>query len=106
MKKYDVDSKKYITIDVNTRSRKYKAFFDKALTIEATYNVEVVDDKLKPDEAGYYGIVLYFNYKDYTDTPYVSCDYNGYQDNVPPSWQYYDADSDRIKHTYLRLLPG
>jgi len=106
MKKYDVNTKNYVDIDVNTRSSKYKKFFDSALTIEATYNIEVIDESLSVGQPGYYGNVLYFNYKDYTETPYISCDYKGYQHGVPPAWKYYDADDDEIKHTYLRLLPG
>lgn len=58
MEKYDVSTSSYVKVKVNTVSTKYKDFYDRALTIETTYNVEEVDGK--------YGIVLYFNYKNFT----------------------------------------
>ena len=104
MKKFDPESKTYINIDVNTRSGKYADFYNRALTIEATYNVEVVNEQIEVGKPGHYGMVLYFNYKNFTETPYINIEYKDAPN--PPEWNHYAANDDSIKHTFLRLEPG
>ena len=104
MKKFDPESKTYINIDVNTRSGKYADFYNRALTIEATYNVEVVNEQIEVGKPGHYGMVLYFNYKNFTETPYINIEHKDAPN--PPEWNHYAANDDAIKHTFLRLEPG
>jgi len=100
MEKYDVNISAYTKVKVNTISKKYQEFYDKSLTIEATYNVEEVD--------GDYGIVLYFNYKNFTSPQYVNFKKRFAADGtaMPPEWSVYTSTSKGIEHTYLRLTPG
>ena len=52
---------------VNPLMPKYRSFYDRALVIEATYNMEKsLNDETK------YEIVQYFNYKNFTNPQYVS----------------------------------
>jgi len=47
MDRYDAQLSSYKQVKVNTTSRKYSDFYNRAMTIEATYNVEehIVGDK-------------------------------------------------------------
>ena len=42
MDRYDPQLSAYKKVKVNTTSRKYQDFYNRAMTIEATYNVEEV----------------------------------------------------------------
>ena len=65
---------------VNPLLPKYRSFYDRALVIEATYNMEKsLDDETK------YQIVQYFNYKNFTNPQYVNL-----------AWQY-DSHGNRIE---------
>lgn len=100
MEKYDTLNNAYTKVKVNTISKKYQEFYDKSLTIQTTYNVEQVDDD--------YGIVLYFNYKNYTSPSYVNFKKRYTIDGKaqPPEWSVCTSTSKGIDHTYLRLSPG
>lgn len=100
MEKYDTLNNAYTKVKVNTISKKYQEFYDKSLTIETTYNVERVDDD--------YGIVLYFNYKNYTSPSYVNFKKRFAVDGSPepPEWSVCTSTSSGLDHTYLRLAPG
>lgn len=107
MEKYDnsFDEPMYRKIKVNTISRKYQDFYDKALTIEATYNVEKLNDDDKETE---YGIVLYFNYKNYTSPSYVEFKKRYTVDGKAdvPQYSMCQSTSKSLDNTYLRLAPG
>jgi len=59
MSAYNPDTGRYGTYKIVPSLPKYRDFYNRALTIQATYNVEKVDGK--------YTIVEYFNYKNFTD---------------------------------------
>lgn len=90
---------------VNPLMPKYRNFYDRALVIEATYNMEKSLDETK------YEIVQYFNYKNFTNTQYVNLvwqyDSNGNRiETKPPIASVCDQNSKSIEHTYLVLRPG
>lgn len=108
MDRYDVPTRTYKRVKVNTTSRKYQDFYNRALTIEATYNIE--DFGEDPENGKHkYEIVQYFNYKNFTSPSYLK-----FSPGTPdasgkyptPSSQYYSSTAKEIEHTYLVLRPG
>lgn len=91
---------------INPALTKYKDFFNKSLTIEATYNMEKCEGC--DDNNPKYENVLYFNYKNFTNPQYVNISWpsNDLNDPTPPVAYSYDSSDDAIKHTYLVLKPG
>ena len=87
---------------INTTLPKYNDFYDNALRLEITYNMEK-----KVDNENEYEAVLYFNYKNFTNPSYVEYIPNYDGDNaLPPSTTIYNSIRDEIKTTYLVLKPG
>lgn len=89
---------------INTILPKYSDFFDRALTIEATYNLEQKPD-LPTTSPIEYENVLYFNYMNYTNPQYVHIEWPEDDRQAPTSYVHNSTD-DEIKHTYLALRPG
>lgn len=91
---------------VNPLMPKYRSFYDRALVIEATYNMEKsLDDETK------YEIVQYFNYKNFTNPQYVNLawQYDSHGNRIetkPPIASVCDQNDKSIEHTYLVLRPG
>lgn len=108
MDRYDPQLSAYKKVKVNTTSRKYQDFYNRAMTIEATYNVEEV---VSEDEQGQkkYQIVQYFNYKNFTSPCYVKFDKGEVDENGKwpiPEANFYPSNAKEIQHTYLVLRPG
>lgn len=85
---------------INPLLPKYRDFYDKALIIEATYNMEK-----KLDDSNEYEIVQYFNYKNFTNPQYVKISWPA-DTTQPPSANIVDSTDESIEHTYLVLRPG
>ena len=108
MEKYE--NGEYKKIKVNTSSRKYQEFYDKALTIETTYNVEDfgTDPESKDPKDHKYEIVQYFNYKNFTAPCYIDFKKQYKADGTAdvPKATFYQSTAKEIEHTYLVLRPG
>lgn len=108
MEKYE--DNQYKKIKVNTTSRKYQDFYDRALTIETTYNVEDfgADPESKDPNDHKYEIVQYFNYKNFTSPCYIDFKKQYKADGTAdvPISRFYPSTAKEIQHTYLRLRPG
>lgn len=92
---------------INTALPKYRQFYNNALVIEATYNLERTPETKStsnPKDADY-EIVQYFNYKNYTNPQYVHIDW-GNDSTVAPSSYVCNSTDEEIKSTYLVLRPG
>lgn len=90
---------------INPLMPKYRSFYDRALVIEATYNMEKSLDETK------YEIVQYFNYKNFTNPQYVNLawQYDSHGNRIetkPPTASVCDQNDKSIEHTYLVLRPG
>lgn len=101
MEVYDPENNRYSTEKIIPSLPKYHDFYNRALTIEATYNMESADCTDNP--CGY-EIIEYFNYKNFTDPQYVKYE-RGEGDNAPSSSVYNSTDK-QIEHTWLALRPG
>ena len=66
----DPSAAKYSSEKIVPTLPKYRDFYNKSLTIEATYNLEKISPT-PPDGQQQYEIVQYFNYKNFTDPQYV-----------------------------------
>ena len=87
---------------INVKTAKYQDFLNQILTIQTTYNVEIIaGDEANPT----YGIVLYFNYKNYTSPMYVKFKMSNSKEKYP-TYSYYTSTDPELKNTYLRLEPG
>lgn len=95
---YNTVEGKYYNRTINTALPKYNTFYDNALRLEISYNMEKINNL--NDE---YEVVLYFNYKNFTNPSYVKYIKNN---NNPPSATIYNSNDDDIKTTYLILRPG
>ena len=94
-----------MTKRINTKNSKYYNFFNDVLTIQTTYNVEYINNSTQLNPK--YGIVLYFNYKNYTSPMYINKTIKGYKNNKPEyEYKYCKSTDKSLEHTYLRLEPG
>lgn len=85
---------------INPLLPKYREFYDRALVIEATYNMEK-----KAGSETEYEIVQYFNYKNFTNPQYVKL--NWPDDKArPPEAAVVDSTDESLEGTYLVLRPG
>lgn len=85
---------------INPLLPKYREFYNRALAIEATYNMEK-----KGGSETEYEIVQYFNYKNFTNPQYVKLSW--LEDKTkPPEAAVVDSTDESLKGTYLVLRPG
>lgn len=98
MKTYDVVNHSTYNKKINGALPKYHDFYDRALMVEATYNVEKSNNSR-------YEIVQYFNYRNFTSPQYPSVSWPD-DSSIPPSSYICDSTDPSIEHTYLVLKPG
>ena len=101
MEIYDPDNAQYVNEKIIPSLPKYKDFYDRALTIQATYNIESAESSMNPNG---YEIVEYFNYRNFTDPQYIKY-VRGENGNAPSAMVYDSTDKD-ISHTWLELRPS
>lgn len=96
IERYYPSSGQYGKVLINTNYATYRDFYNRAMQIEVTYNMERIQE-----DSDKFEVVMYFNYKNYTMPSYVD-----FKKSIPPVGKACTQENESLANTYLVLKPG